>query len=916
MDRCADMIVGMIGILKAGAAYVPLDPTYPKDRLTYMVEDAQMTLILSHVKYESFLAGGSARFISLDRPATWDHQPTGNPRAAVHPDDLAYVIYTSGSTGKPKGVMVEHRNVVNFFAGMDARLDYQIPGTWLAVTTISFDISVLEILWTLARGFKVILYDGDDKSAAGESGTSAPGSKYADKVIDFSLFYFGNDEGEKERDKYALLLEGAKFADRNGFEAVWTPERHFHAFGGLYPNPSVTSAAIATVTERVKIRGGSCVLPLHSPIRIAEEWSLVDNLSNGRVGIAFASGWQPNDFAIAPDAYQERHKVFSLGIETVRALWRGESRTFRGPKSEVEIKTLPRPVQPELPCWVTAAGNPETFRQAGRIGANILTHLLGQGIDGLAEKLQIYRQARRAAGHPDTGRVTLMLHTFVAQDEEFVRAQVSGPFKAYLRTATDLLKEHASSFPVFRNAGREDMDRLFQMLPEQDMEALLEHAFARYYETSGLFGTPQSCMAMVDRVKGIGVDEIACLIDFGIPSDVVLAQLRHLDELRQRADGSFASRDSDEDRSLGGLLVRHSVTHLQCTPSMATMLVKDQKARTGLRRLKNLMVGGEKFPPELAAELKDLVPGRVINMYGPTETTVWSTTHDVIDAAGNVPLGRPIANTRIYILDEDLQIVPIGVPGELVIGGEGVTRGYLNRPRLTAERFIVDPFKPGQRLYRTGDQARWRDDGALDYLGRLDEQVKIRGHRVELGEIEATLARHPAVRQAVVVARDNTAGDKRVVGYVVPAEGQIPTTNELRDYLRQALPEFMVPATFVTLTALPLTPNNKVDRNSLPAPDASRPTLAKAYVAPRTPNETILTDFFREALGLDRVGIYDNFIDLGGDSLSAVDIFLNIEQTFKVKFPLAMLFQMPTIADLAGELEHTLARQPALVSIT
>ena len=200
----------------------------------------------------------------------------------------------------------------------------------------------------------------------------------------------------------------------------------------------------------------------------------------------------------------------------------------------------------------------------------------------------------------------------------------------------------------------------------------------------------------------------------------------------------------------------------------------------------------------------------------------------------------------------------------------------------------------------------------MEFLGRLDNQVKIRGHRVELGEIEAILARHPAVHQAVVVAREDVAGDKRLVGYVVPEERHAPSVNELRDYLGQELPEFMVPATFVTLAAFPLTPNKKVDRNSLPAPDASQPTLAKAFVAPRTPNEAILAGFFQEALALERVGIFDNFIELGGDSLSAVEIFVKIERTFKVQFPLVMFFQTPTVADLAQELEHALGGRAAV----
>src|SRR5438552_5173294 len=596
MDRSAELIMGMLAILKAGAAYVPLDPAYPKDRLAYMVEDARLSAIVSQSAYHSFLPEACVPVITLDRPGAFEEEPDSNPPSKVRPEDLAYVIYTSGSTGKPKGVMVEHRNVVNFFAGMDARLECEKPGTWLAVTSVSFDISVLEIFWTLARGFKVVLYGGEKRTSRASQPRK---SRRPHAGIGFSLFYFASDEGEKGRDKYNLLLEGARFADRNGFEALWTPERHFHAFGGLYPNPSVAGAAIAAITEKVKIRAGSCVMPLHNPIRVAEEWALVDNLSNGRVGISFASGWQPGDFALAPDAYEGRYKIFRDGIETVRALWRGESRTFRGPKGDVEVTTRPRPVQAELPCWVTAAGNPDTFRQAGQTGANLLTHLLGQSIDGLAEKLEIYRRAWREAGHPGRGRVTLMLHTFLGEDQASVRAQVHEPFKAYLRTSTDLLKQSASSFPAFRNAGREGIDGLFQKLSGADMDALLEHAFARYYETSGLFGTPQSCLPMVERLKDAGVDEIACLIDFGVPSDVVLSHLPRLNELRQ-----LANRES-EDEDVGALLARHSVTHLQVTPSMASMLVKNQGARAGLGKLTNLLVGGEAFPRELAAGLKE-----------------------------------------------------------------------------------------------------------------------------------------------------------------------------------------------------------------------------------------------------------------------------------------------------------------------
>jgi natural product biosynthesis luciferase-like monooxygenase protein len=838
------------------------------------------------------------------------------------------VIYTSGSAGKPKGVMVEHRNVVNFFAGMEDRLGQDEPGAWLAVTSISFDISVLELFWTLAHGFKVVLYGGADQAGSvGSAGTLAA-VKSTGEPIDFSLFYFACDESEKGHDKYGLLLEGAKFADANDFLAVWTPERHFHAFGGLYPNPSVASAAIATLTNRVRIRAGSCVLPLHSPIRIAEEWALVDNLSNGRVGISFASGWQPNDFVIAPEAYEERGRILHEGIKTVRALWRGEKIAFDGPKGIVEIQTLPRPVQPELPFWVTAAGNPDTFRMAGEIGANLLTHLLGQSVEELGRKLRVYRDAWHQAGHKGAPCVTLMLHTFVSDDEVYVRAQVEQPLKNYLRTATDLLKKYASAFPAFRNgerAGVNDTDGIFRALSAEDMDTLLDHAFHRYYETSGLFGTPESCLAMVKRLQDLGVDEVACLIDFGCPSDTVLANLPWLNELRKlalrRPARPSRTVSVQEDHTIPALMERHQVTHLQCTPSMATMLMMDHRARERLRHLKAMMVGGEAFPAALATDLQGLVAGRVLNMYGPTETTIWSSTHRLEGPVnGSVPLGTPIANTQFYVVDDHMQPLPAGVPGELVIGGHGVGRGYLNHDELTAARFVVNRFTGGGsgRLYRTGDLARWGEDGTLEFLGRIDNQVKVRGYRIELGEIETTLGQHPGVRQAVVVAREDVPGDKRLVGYVVTEPGASPSLNELRQFLERLLPDFMVPSSFVVLDELPLTPNKKVNRRALPTPDRSRPDLSEAFVAPRTSIEAKLAELWSNALGLERIGVNDNFIHLGGDSLLAVEILHRIRTEFGVAFPLHVLFHAPTIAGSAAELERLVWKReltPASVSV-
>jgi natural product biosynthesis luciferase-like monooxygenase protein len=345
--------------------------------------------------------------------------------------------------------------------------------------------------------------------------------------MDFSLFYFASADVGESSDKYGLLIEGAKFADTHGFAAVWTPERHFHEFGGLYPNPSVTSAAIATVTERIQIRAGSVVLPLHDPLLVAEEWAVVDNLSHGRAAISFASGWHANDFVIAPENYANRKEVMLRGIETVRRLWRGEKvQRCDGNGTEIEVSILPRPIQRELPIWVTAAGSPETFRLAGEIGANLLTHFLNQNIEQLTEKIALYRSAWREHGHgPGMGHVTLMLHTFVGSSVDEVREKVRGPFSNYLRSSVDLW--------LARRPGQDIGD-----FTEEELADLVSYAFDRYFETSGLFGTPSTCLRMIDRLKAIDVDEVACLIDFGVDVDSVISSLHYLDTLRELSNTS------------------------------------------------------------------------------------------------------------------------------------------------------------------------------------------------------------------------------------------------------------------------------------------------------------------------------------------------------------------------------------------
>ena len=530
VERSLEMIVGLLAILKAGAAYVPLDPAFPAERLAFMLEDSEAAVLVTQHHLQDLFPGKTA-VICLDNDATehgFGHQPDAS---APRTENLAYVLYTSGSTGRPKGVMVSHKNVVNFFAGMDRALGRE-PGVWLAVTSISFDISVVELFWTLTRGFKVVI--------------------------------------------------------------------------------------------------------------------------------------------------------------------------------------------------------------------------------------------------------------------------------------------------------------------------LADQAGMKFYKNDG---------------------------------------------------GSHAS--GEEVRSLDEQLARHRVTHLQCTPSFARLLAGMPGTLEALRPLRRLLLGGEALPSDLADLLSRSLDGDLMNMYGPTETTVYSTAHKVVAVRpGTVDIGRPIANTQVYIFDRNRQPVPAGVPGELYLGGDGLARGYWRRPELTAERFVEHPFSPGARLYRTGDVARYQADGIIEFLGRADHQVKIRGHRIELGELDVVLAQYPGILQSVVVVRTDNSEDPRLAAYIVPAVSGCPEAAGLRNFMRGKLPPYMVPDFFVFLERLPLTPNGKIDRNALPPPP--RNMVVQSVGAPLLLGlEKAIAAIWKDILAIEHLNPDDNFFDSGGRSFQVVQVKNRLQESLGVELPVIKLFQYPTIRSLA-----------------
>lgn len=881
LHKNIEAIAIMLGILKSGSAYLPLDPSYPKDRLQFICEDSQIACLIGDtITAREYGLTGNA----IEAQTVLGHPPTG-ASVELKRDDLAYMIYTSGSTGNPKGVKISHGNLSNFLNGVDEVIERR-SGVMLSVTSLSFDISVLEIWWSLTRGLKVVVYE-DSFARSTEHFTQLP-----DTPVKFSLYYWNTDEGQASGSSaYNLLFEGAAFADRNEFEAVWVPERHFGSFGGLYPNPSILAAALATQTKKVAIRAGSCVLPLHHPIRVAEEWAVVDNLSDGRVGISFASGWMPNDFVIAPDKFATAKETMFEQISAVHELWSGATATYPGPNGPVEISTLPRPVQPRLPTWVTSATNIDTFIRAGKEGYNLLTHLLGQDIEQLSEKIIAYRNAWTEQGHEGAGQVTLMLHTFLSTSKDHAMGVVREPIKGFLRSSLSLVKSAAWEFPTFKRMAdeeRADIDALFEQLNDSDLDDLLEFAFHRYFHTSGLFGSVNDCIERIDALKRVGVDEVACLIDFGVENSEVIASLDHLNELRLRSNLRASS-------DLKSIIETNGVTLLQCTPSQAGMIMLDDEAKAGLAQLDHLLVGGEALNDDLAQQLCGAVAGRVTNMYGPTETTVWSSYKD-LQADGKVTIGQPIVNTQLLVLDSERRVCPVGIPGELYIGGDGVSLGYHNRPTLTRDKFqqINNAL-----FYATGDLVRLLDNGDVEYLTRNDNQVKVRGYRIELGEIESVLNAHPSLESAVVNGETDRWGSTLLAAYY--RTKQKVTADDLRVYLERSLPGFMIPGRFTQVAEMPLTPNGKVDRKRLRDAKTMTPK-AKSGATLRPANNDMqgkVLDIWRELLETDQLDPNSNFFEVGGHSILAIRLQGKLSDALNRKIAISDIFAYPTVAGLS-----------------
>lgn len=1138
LERSEWMLVTLLAVLKSGAACLPIEADTPVERINQVVTASACKMLIDDNVLEQ-LKQEMEKFSKTNLPPL--------NRAS----DAAFVIFSTGD--KPKMHQISHKNIIDYYTRLTPPPFVKDQPIITAFASHTFELSAVEMIGALTLGAKVVVNHTASHEAVVVNNELKP--------MDFSLFYFGNIGNEKNR--YEILINAAKYGDKNGYTAIWTPERHFHVFGGPYPSPAIFGGAVAAVTDRIGIRAGSVVIPLNDPIRVAEDWSVVDNLSGGgRVSIACATGWNVNDFALAPDNYHTRHSIMYKRLEEIQNLWKGGKIAVKdGNGFAKELEIFPKPIQPSLPFFITTAGNVETYITAGRLGHGILSNMITTTPKELTGKVAAYRKALRDNGYdPTQFQMVMMLHVYIADTVEEAYAKAKKPFMEYLGNSVDLAKSAIIGTP-------HDMDS--SDFSEQDMEDMLEFSFRRYVTNSALIGTKETCLKVLREMAKMGIDEIACLVDFGIDYESTMVSLEKLTELKaeynamiekeaaekgvpakamvistgvasledqlaqfmkiakeqanieaakadkagktqktlaegtahkdsitktitalfeeqvaKKGDTKILSFDEeaysykelnasanqlaaylhkkqklqpndlvaikldrsewmviailavlkagaayvpidpsypqerinyilsdsgcktvindalltafrDEQDSLPatnpapasgpsdlayviytsgstgkpkGVMIEHrnvvsfldnmqtrfslkpdlvmgattnytfdisvlellgtlltgvktllmdkaepdeileqvdsyKITALQITPSRLTQILNANENSIGiLKKLKVLLVGGEALRHTDYDRLKELKATKVYNVYGPTETTIWSTCLD-IQTSTALSIGKPLSNEGVYILNDEGALSPIGVPGEICIGGDRLARGYLNNPELTAEKFVADPFMAGEKIYKTGDLGRWLPDGNIEFRGRKDNQLKIQGYRIEPGEIENALKQYPQIEEAVVLAQLDKQGEKEMVAYLV-CKGELNTMG-IREHLRKSLPSYMMPAHYVQIDAVPLLPSGKADAAKLQEMAGLAIALGTEYVAPRNEIEEKIAAMWQDVLTKEKIGIKDDFFSLGGHSLKATKLIGMMLKEFGITMSLLTFFNNATVEGIAGEVEKT-----------
>nr|WP_306464213.1 non-ribosomal peptide synthetase [Corallococcus exiguus] len=688
-----EKLAALWGVLEAGGAPVALGPTDLDSLAVYAVEGNVVPRLITWRGLFTSTRLESSRVLHVEE-VLGDTSPVTVTEALPlpSPESLAWLLPMGA--GQPAWAL-SHTSLTGFFAGLDARLRPAQGTTWLAASEPAPEKPELEALWALSRGLRVLFPSEATTSRRGAS------DEAASRPLQLSLSYFANDEDSLTGPKYELLMEGAKFADAHGFSAIWTPERHFHSFGGIYPQPAVVSAALASVTKHLRLRSGSVVLPLHDPLLIAEQWAVVDNLSQGRVDVSVATGWHVQDFIFAPGNYADRRNILLRHLETLRGLWRGDRlRRPGGNGVTVEVGLRPKPVQRELPVWLTATANPETFRLAGELGAGVLTGLFAHSLEELKPKVALYREAWRRNGHPGRGHITCMLHTYLGDDEAEVLRQVRKPLLAYFRSSADITTSLLAA---------QGYQGEIAKVSREDIDALLEHTFEHHAKGTGLIGTVESGIQRLREVRASDVDEVTCLIDFGLETPVVLEGLKRLATAREAvaADAASHSRrvrgeqETDAEELLS-LAKQSGAVLVNTTARLARALTDLTGAREALAPVGAWVL--ENASAELASALQRTAGGDVL------------LAGEARDGGllPRAPEEKLPPGLDIWVLDAAGAPVPAGVVGELALSGAGLPAALWRATGEAPGRLVPHPLSGSASLYRTGRPVRLRADGRVE----------------------------------------------------------------------------------------------------------------------------------------------------------------------------------------------------------
>ncbi len=581
----AACLKAVFAAFETGIELLIADNSCTATEIAFIIDSENPLVMLGEDSKEAHPMSDAPPYITIHDKGGYNSEgQKGKWKNAVDHESLSFTFFQQQNRTVEKHRIIQ-KELFEAFQLLDSMVSLDRYHKYFVFETLPLPQFVIEALWVLMQGgqFIQVLATADPYR---ELKKLVPSERAF--PMQFSLFYFGSyPRTIATNDKYKMVLDSVRHGDENGYSAVWTPERHFNEFGGLFPNPSVLSAALATITDRIQLRCGSIVSPLHHSVRIAEDWSVIDNLSHGRASVSFASGWQSNDFIFNPEAYPNRHELMHKQIKEVQQLWKGESINFKdGLDADIPIRIFPKPVQKELPIWVTVSGKTESFIDAGKMGANILTHLLWQDTDQLIEKIQAYRTSLNDNGYdPDSRTVSVMVHTFVGKEDATIKKKVREPLKAYIRSSVHLIESMVKQNNPEKH--KEAIGRYGTIdgeIPEDLLEELLEIAFERFYEFAGLLGDADRCAAMIKKLRRYGVDELACLIDFGLEPDEVMNGLDHLSALKNTYDQDIIER------------YRH--LHIRCGKAVFEELAKKGLFKESLPWLRTLIVHNSEVDPQ------------------------------------------------------------------------------------------------------------------------------------------------------------------------------------------------------------------------------------------------------------------------------------------------------------------------------